>query len=39
LHCLWLEKAVGGEEAKRAFDAMMTMQKIDVATIEKARRG
>ncbi len=31
--------AVGGEEAKRAFDAMMTMQKIDVATIEKARRG
>lgn len=31
--------AAGGEEAKRAFDAMMTMQKIDVATIEKARRG
>ena len=26
------------DEAKRAFDAMMTMQKIDVATIE-ARRG
>jgi predicted 3-demethylubiquinone-9 3-methyltransferase (glyoxalase superfamily) len=25
--------------AKRAFDAMMTMQKIDVATIEAARRG
>jgi len=25
--------------AKRAFDAMMTMKKIDVATIEKARRG
>ena len=25
--------------AKRAFDAMMTMQKIDIATIEKARRG
>jgi predicted 3-demethylubiquinone-9 3-methyltransferase (glyoxalase superfamily) len=31
--------AAGGDEAKRAFDAMMTMQKIDVATIEKARRG
>jgi predicted 3-demethylubiquinone-9 3-methyltransferase (glyoxalase superfamily) len=31
--------AAGGPEAKRAFDAMMTMQKIDVATIEKARRG
>ena len=31
--------AVGGAEAKRAFDAMMTMRKIDVATIEKARRG
>ena len=29
----------GGAEAKRAFDAMMTMKKIDVATIEKARRG
>ncbi len=31
--------AVGGEEAKRAFAAMMTMQKIDVAKIEAARRG
>jgi predicted 3-demethylubiquinone-9 3-methyltransferase (glyoxalase superfamily) len=31
--------AAGGAEAKRAFDAMMTMQKIDVATIEAARRG
>ncbi len=29
----------GGEEAKRAFDAMMTMQKIDVAAIDAARRG
>ncbi len=31
--------AVGGDEAKRAFDAMMTMGKIDVEAIEKARRG
>ena len=31
--------AVGGEEARRAFEAMMTMGKIDVAAIEAARRG
>ncbi|MBK6704608.1 MAG: VOC family protein [Caulobacteraceae bacterium] len=31
--------AVGGDEAKRAFDAMMTMKKIDVAKIDAARRG
>jgi len=31
--------AAGGAEAKRAFDAMITMKKIDVATIEAARRG
>ena len=31
--------AAGGDEAKRAFDAMMTMKKIDIATIERARRG
>jgi len=29
----------GGEEAKRAFEAMMKMGKIDVPTIEAARRG
>ncbi len=31
--------AAGGAEAKRAFDAMLTMGKIDVAAIEAARRG
>jgi predicted 3-demethylubiquinone-9 3-methyltransferase (glyoxalase superfamily) len=31
--------AAGGETAKRVFDAMMTMKKIDIATIEAARRG
>ncbi len=29
----------GGAEAKRAFEAMMTMKKIDVAAIDAARRG
>ena len=29
----------GGDEGKRAFQAMMTMKKIDIATIEAARRG
>jgi predicted 3-demethylubiquinone-9 3-methyltransferase (glyoxalase superfamily) len=31
--------AAGGAEAKRAFEVMMTMKKIDVAAIEAARRG
>jgi predicted 3-demethylubiquinone-9 3-methyltransferase (glyoxalase superfamily) len=31
--------AAGGAEAKRAFDAMMPMKKIDVAKIAAARRG
>ena len=31
--------AAGGDEAARAFTAMMSMTKIDVAKIEKARRG
>ena len=36
---LTLALAAGGGEAKRAFDAMMSMKKIDVATIEAARLG
>jgi uncharacterized protein YbaA (DUF1428 family) len=31
--------AQGGDVAKRAFEAMMTMKKIDVAAIEAAVRG
>jgi predicted 3-demethylubiquinone-9 3-methyltransferase (glyoxalase superfamily) len=31
--------AAGGDEAKRAFAAMMQMTKIDVAAIDAARRG
>lgn len=31
--------AAGGAEAKRAFDAMMKMAKIDVAVIDAARKG
>jgi predicted 3-demethylubiquinone-9 3-methyltransferase (glyoxalase superfamily) len=32
-------QAAGGEEARCAFEAMMTMQKIDVAAIDAARKG
>ncbi|MEY4695789.1 MAG: hypothetical protein RIT14_217 [Pseudomonadota bacterium] len=31
--------AAGGDEARRAFTAMMKMSKIDVAAIDAARRG
>jgi predicted 3-demethylubiquinone-9 3-methyltransferase (glyoxalase superfamily) len=31
--------SAGGETARRAFEAMMPMQKIDVAAIERAVRG
>ena len=31
--------SAGGETAKRAFEAMMPMKKIDIATIERAVRG
>jgi predicted 3-demethylubiquinone-9 3-methyltransferase (glyoxalase superfamily) len=31
--------SAGGDEAQRAFEAMMTMRKIDVAAIDAARRG
>ncbi len=30
---------VGGDESKRAFEAMLTMKKIDVAKIIEARKG
>lgn len=32
-------QAAAGEEARRAFEAMMTMHKIDVAAIDAARKG
>ncbi len=31
--------SAGGDEARRAFEAMMPMKKIDIAAIEAARRG
>lgn len=31
--------AAGGDEARRAFEAVMQMRKIDVAAIDAARRG
>jgi predicted 3-demethylubiquinone-9 3-methyltransferase (glyoxalase superfamily) len=39
VHCVGLNVAAGGEQARRAFEAMMPMTKIDVAKIEAARRG
>lgn len=38
-HVLTEALSAGGDEAKRAFAAMMEMGKIDVAKIEAARRG
>jgi predicted 3-demethylubiquinone-9 3-methyltransferase (glyoxalase superfamily) len=38
-HVLTEAMAQGGDVAKRAFDAMMPMQKIDIATIQAAVRG
>ena len=38
-HVLTEAMAQGGDVAKRAFEAMMTMHKIDVATIEVAVKG
>ena len=37
--CLWYNGNAQDAAAKRAFDAMMTMKKIDVAKIAAARRG
>ena len=31
--------AAGGDQARRAFEAMLTMRKIDVAAVAAARRG
>jgi predicted 3-demethylubiquinone-9 3-methyltransferase (glyoxalase superfamily) len=33
------DQAAGARDAGRAFAAMMTMHKIDIAAIEAARRG
>ena len=38
-HVLTEALAAGGDEARRVFDAMMQMTRIDVAAIEAARRG
>ena len=38
-HVLTEAMAQGGDVAARAFAAMMTMQKIDIAVIEAAVRG
>jgi len=36
--CLWYDDTAEAA-AKRAFEAMMKMKKIDIAAIEAARRG
>jgi predicted 3-demethylubiquinone-9 3-methyltransferase (glyoxalase superfamily) len=38
-HVLTEAMGAGGDEAKRAFNAMMGMTKIDVAAITAARQG
>ncbi|GAB1477919.1 VOC family protein [Paracoccaceae bacterium] len=38
-HVLTEALAAGGDEARRVFDAMMQMTRIDVAAMEAARRG
>lgn len=38
-HTLTEAMAAGGEEARLAFEAMMTMKRTDVAAIDEARRG
>jgi|GEM_PF-6467359 len=37
--CARQAMTAGGDEACRAFESMMTMQKIDIAKIDAARKG